>query len=72
MNDTQTLSPAPPNETEEAARRLLKKATGRGLLHCARAGRSTARCEEHFGPGSRGATRVKCMTVAVEMMTEML
>jgi hypothetical protein len=28
--------------------------------------------EEHFGPGGRGATRVKCMTTAIEMMTEML
>lgn len=45
-----------------------------GLVHfgCARAGRSTAHREEHFGPGGRGATRVKCMKVAVEMMTEML
>ena len=45
-----------------------------GLVHfgCARAGRKTAHREEHFGPGGRGATRVKCMKVAVEMMTEML
>lgn len=45
-----------------------------GLVHfgCARAGRVTAHREEHFGPGGRGATRVKCMKVAVEMMTEML
>jgi nicotinamide-nucleotide amidase len=45
-----------------------------GLVHfgCARAGRATAHREEHFGPGGRGATRVKCMRVAVEMMTEML
>lgn len=45
-----------------------------GLVHfgCARAGRATAHREEHFGPGGRGATRVKCMMVAVEMMTEML
>jgi nicotinamide-nucleotide amidase len=45
-----------------------------GLVHfgCARAGRITAHREEHFGPGGRGATRVKCMKVAVEMMTEML
>jgi nicotinamide-nucleotide amidase len=45
-----------------------------GLVHfgCARAGRATAHREEHFGPGGRGATRVKCMKVAVEMMTEML
>ena len=45
-----------------------------GLVHfgCARAGRTTAHREEHFGPGGRGATRVKCMKVAVEMMTEML
>ena len=45
-----------------------------GLVHfgCARAGRTTAHREERFGPGGRGATRVKCMRVAVEMMTEML
>jgi nicotinamide-nucleotide amidase len=45
-----------------------------GLVHfgCARAGRATAHREEHFGPGGRGATRVKSMKVAVEMMTEML
>ena len=45
-----------------------------GLVHfgCARKGRVTAHREEHFGPGGRGATRVKCMKVAVEMMTDML
>lgn len=45
-----------------------------GLVHfaCARAGRATAHREEHFGPAGRGATRVACMRVAVEMMTEML
>jgi nicotinamide-nucleotide amidase len=45
-----------------------------GLVHfgCARAGRATQHREEHFGPGGRGATRVKCMKVAVEMITEML
>jgi nicotinamide-nucleotide amidase len=45
-----------------------------GLVHfaCAREGRVTAHREEHFGQGGRGATRVKCMKVAVEMMTEML
>ncbi len=166
MNDTETLSPVLPNETEEATRRLLQKATERGLrlataesctggmlaslltdvqgvshafergfvtytddaksemlgvpmelieeegavskavavamaegalacsranivlaitgfadvgdepglVHfgCARDGRATAHREEHFGPGGRGATRIKCMKVAVEMMTEML
>ena len=166
MNDTETLSPLLPDETEEAARRLLQKASERGLalataesctggmiaslltdvqgvahafergfvtytneaknemlgvpmalieekgavsrevaitmaegalersranialsvtgfadsgdepglVHfgCARAGRATQHREEHFGPGGRGATRVKCMKVAVEMMTEML
>ncbi len=166
MNDTETLSPVLPNETEEATRRLLQKASERGLrlataesctggmlaslltdvqgvahafergfvtytneaksemlgvpmgliddkgavsrevamamaegalarsraniavsitgfadsgdepglVHfgCARAGRATAHREERFGPGGRGATRVKCMKVAVEMMTEML
>jgi nicotinamide-nucleotide amidase len=166
MNDTETLSPVLPNETEEATRRLLEKASERhlrlataesctggmlaslltdvqgvahafergfvtysneakndmlgvpmdlieekgavskevalamaegalarsranialavtgfadegeepGLVHfgCARAGRATQHREEHFGRGGRGATRVKCMIVAVEMMTEML
>jgi nicotinamide-nucleotide amidase len=45
-----------------------------GLVHfaCARAGRATAHREEHFGPGGRGATRIACMKVAIEMMTEML
>jgi len=45
-----------------------------GLVHfaCARPGRRTAHREEHFGPGGRGATRIKCMHVAIEMMTEML
>ena len=45
-----------------------------GLVHfaCARAGRSTAHREEHFGARGRGATRIACMKVAVEMMTEML
>jgi nicotinamide-nucleotide amidase len=45
-----------------------------GLVHfgCARAGRVTAHREEHFGPAGRGATRVQCMKVAVEMMTGML
>ena len=166
MNDTETLSPLLPNETEEATRRLLAKASERGLLFataesctggmlaslltdvqgvahafergfvtyteeaksemlgvppalieregavskavaiamaegalersranialsitgfadagdepglvhfaCARAGRTTAHREEHFGPVGRGATRVASMKVAVEMMTEML
>jgi nicotinamide-nucleotide amidase len=166
MNDTETLSPVLPNETEEATRRLLQKASERGLMlataesctggmlaslltdvqgvahafergfvtytndakhemlgvplalieekgavseevaiamaegalansrahialsitgfadagdepglvhfGCARAGRRTMHREEHFGPGGRGATRVACMKVAVEMMTEML
>jgi len=45
-----------------------------GLVHfgCARGGRKTAHREEHFGPIGRGATRVECMRVAIEMMTEML
>ena len=45
-----------------------------GLVHfaCARKGRATAHREEHFGPVGRGATRIACMKVAVEMMTEML
>ena len=166
MNDTETLSPVLPNETEEATRRLLAKASERGLMFataesctggmlaslltdvqgvahtfergfvtyteeaksellgisldlieregavskavavamaegalrrsranialsitgfadtgdepglvhfgCARAGRTTAHREEHFGPVGRGATRIACMKVAIEMMTEML
>jgi nicotinamide-nucleotide amidase len=45
-----------------------------GLVHfaCARRGRITLHREEHFGPIGRGATRIECMRVAVEMMTEML
>ncbi|MDB5671457.1 MAG: CinA family protein [Alphaproteobacteria bacterium] len=45
-----------------------------GLVHfgCARAGRRTAHREAHFGPVGRGATRIQCMRVAVEMMTDML
>ena len=45
-----------------------------GLVHfaCARAGRRTAHREEHFGPIGRGPTRVECLRVGVEMMTEML
>ncbi|MDP8993928.1 MAG: CinA family protein [Pseudomonadota bacterium] len=45
-----------------------------GLVHfaCARAGRKTHHREEHFGPCGRGATRLKSMQVAIEMMTEML
>jgi nicotinamide-nucleotide amidase len=45
-----------------------------GLVHfaCARAGRKTAHREEHFGAIGRGATRIACMRVAIEMMTEML
>jgi nicotinamide-nucleotide amidase len=45
-----------------------------GLVHfgCARAGRATAHREEHFGAIGRGRTRVECMRVAIEMMTEML
>ena len=45
-----------------------------GLVHfaCARAGRKTAHREAHFGPIGRGATRIACLEVAIEMMTEML
>ena len=45
-----------------------------GLVHfaCARAGRTTAHREEHFGAIGRGATRVAAIEAAVEMMTEML
>jgi nicotinamide-nucleotide amidase len=45
-----------------------------GLVHfaCARGGRRTAHREEHFGPIGRGATRLACMRVAVDMLTEML
>ena len=45
-----------------------------GLVHfaCARPGRRTAHREEHFGPIGRGPTRVECLRVGIEMMTEML
>ena len=45
-----------------------------GLVHfaCARPGRKTAHREEHFGPIGRGPTRVECLRVGIEMMTEML
>ena len=45
-----------------------------GLVHfaCARAGRKTMHREEHFGPIGRGPTRVECLRVGIEMMTEML
>lgn len=45
-----------------------------GLVHfaCARAGRKTTHREEHFGPIGRGATRLQCLRVGVEMMTEMI
>lgn len=45
-----------------------------GLVHfaCARAGRRTATREEHFGDVGRGRTRLECLRVAIEMMTEML
>lgn len=45
-----------------------------GLVHfaCARPGRRTAHREEHFGPIGRGRTRVECMRVALEMLTDML
>lgn len=41
-------------------------------LACARAGRATQHREEHFGDIGRGATRLECLRVGVEMMTEML
>ena len=45
-----------------------------GLVHfgCARAGRATAHREEHFGAEGRGHTRVECMRVAIEMLTDMM
>jgi len=45
-----------------------------GLVHfaTARAGRKTIHRVERFGPIGRGRTRVGCMRVAVEMMTDML
>ncbi len=45
-----------------------------GLVHfaCARNGRITAHREAHFGPIGRGATRIACMEVAIDMMSEML
>jgi nicotinamide-nucleotide amidase len=45
-----------------------------GLVHfaCARAGRKPAHREEHFGTIGRGRTRLECLRVGIEMMTEML
>ena len=45
-----------------------------GLVHfaCARSGRITAHREAHFGPVGRGATRIACMEVAIDMMSERL
>ena len=45
-----------------------------GLVHfaCARAGRKTIHREEHFGEVGRGRTRLECLRVGIEMMTEML
>ena len=45
-----------------------------GLVHfaCARRGRDTMLREEHFGAIGRGATRLGCLRVSIEMMTEML
>lgn len=45
-----------------------------GLVHfaCARAGRKTTHREEHFGTIGRGGTRIACMRVAIEMLTDML
>ncbi|MFL9840392.1 CinA family protein [Sphingomonas sp. ST-64] len=43
-----------------------------GLVHfaCARRHRPTAHREEHFGDIGRGATRIACMRVALEMIGE--
>jgi nicotinamide-nucleotide amidase len=43
-----------------------------GLVHfaCARRGAETRHREEHFGAIGRGATRVECLRVAVDMMLE--
>ena len=54
--------------SDDAIAALLKQ---RGF-DCARRGRVTGHREEHFGAIGRGATRIECMRVAVEMMTEML
>lgn len=45
-----------------------------GLVHfaCAREGRPTLHREVHFGALGRGAVRLECLRVAVEMMEEML
>lgn len=45
-----------------------------GLVHfaCARHGRDTLHREEHFGDIGRGAVRLACMRVAVEMLDAML
>lgn len=43
-----------------------------GLVHfaCARRGGQTVAREEHFGDIGRGAVRVECMRVAIEMLSE--
>lgn len=45
-----------------------------GLVHfgCARRGRPTMHREEHFGDIGRGAIRIECLRVGIEMMTDML
>jgi nicotinamide-nucleotide amidase len=45
-----------------------------GLVHfgCAREGRPTAHREAHFGDVGRGAVRIECMRVGLEMLAEAL
>jgi nicotinamide-nucleotide amidase len=45
-----------------------------GLVHfgCARNGRPTAHREAHFGDVGRGAVRIECMRVGLEMLSEAL
>lgn len=45
-----------------------------GLVHfaCARAGRPTTHRELHFGDVGRGAVRIECMRVGLEMLAEAL
>ncbi|MGE5722850.1 MAG: hypothetical protein ACM3YM_10360 [Sphingomonadales bacterium] len=57
MAETETLSPVLPGDVEKVTRRLLEKASERELM---------------LRPIGRGGTRVACMRVAVEMLTEML
>jgi len=56
LAETETLSPVLPSDVEKVTRRLLEKASERELM---------------LRPMGWRGTRVACMRVAVEMLTEM-